>query len=150
MTRAVGLAAIEVPIPKSRGRVAFSSSLMSYEMTKWASIELSVLAAKNRPGLQKYTKAQNLCSDSEGGVLPCVSAVSKYQVFRVSHGKLVFHAAVFGTHVGKTEGIEHPRIIVYFVVEVHGLAGDPNQNPFRYDGSVGKRDVFLGLSHHVY
>ena len=55
MTRAVGFAAIEVPIRKFCGRVAFSSSLMSYEMTRWASIVLSVLAAKNRPGLQIHT-----------------------------------------------------------------------------------------------
>ena len=77
-------------------------------------------------------------------------AVSEYQVFRTGRDKLVFHIAVFGTHVRETEGIEHFCIVVDFVVEVHRLAGHRDEGPFRYDGFMSKRDVSHGLSQHGY
>lgn len=151
MIRAVGLAEAEVPIRKFCGRVALSPSLTSYETTRWASMVLTKVAAKNRPGLQKNTCSQIQCPDSRRELLPCVFAVSEHQIFGASRGELVFDLnAIFGTHSSKSEGIKHLCIFIEFVVAMNRLGGHPNDGPFRYDCSVRKRDVLHGLSHHAH
>lgn len=135
MTFAVVLGTTAVPKYRFGGRspCAASSNFTSYVITICASIALSSLAAKKRPGLLKVVRTQyseNLTYDDRNP--PCMSPMAERNILRTRGDHLIFQTAscLVTSHINETPRHEHVRLYVVCLVMMCRHRRHRDQCPF--------------------